>query len=516
VRKSLLVLIFQSLFIGSLKSQTLPVGIPILEDYFRRSQLLGRVDSNISFSIRPLTLQSLKRLDTIIGIGRENQDQGLSYFQNIEEKNKGFQILPIWTQTQYNLKRPYGWNDGAMIPARGFQSLVTGGVFAKYGLLRLQLRPEFVYAQNQKFDDVSYSRIIQGSIDLRKYSPGSYSKLSTGQSSLCIASDLFSFGLSSESLWWGPGINNSLLMSNTAPGFNHLTLNTNKPFKSSIGTFEAQIVSGLLKSTGDTTKPKDKRYLSGASVTYQPKWTPGLFLGLIRSFQMYRKDIRGISDYIPIFQAFEKKNTQEDSVSRDQLVSIFARWIWVDAHAEIYVEFGRGDHSANSRDFILEPDHSRSYLFGFQKMIQLDQKDEYLQMNAEVTQLQQSSNASIRNAGDWYTHFQILQGYTNQGELLGAGIGPGSNLHTFSLKWIKGLQLVGLQVEKYAYQIDEQNQYVNLITSLAFTKKLNKILISGAIKNIQPAKVSNQSKSFTSERDGRSNLQVNIAALYAF
>src|SRR3546814_10728567 len=42
-------------------AQTIPVGLPVLEDYYRRQQLLGHVDSAISFSIRPLTAQALQQ-----------------------------------------------------------------------------------------------------------------------------------------------------------------------------------------------------------------------------------------------------------------------------------------------------------------------------------------------------------------------------------------------------------------------------------------------------------------------
>ncbi|MFX8805488.1 capsule assembly Wzi family protein, partial [Acinetobacter baumannii] len=53
-------------------------------------------------------------------------------------------------------------------------------------------------------------------------------------------------GISSENLWWGPGIYNSLLMSNNAPGFWHLTFNSRKPLKTPIGDFEWQLIGGKL------------------------------------------------------------------------------------------------------------------------------------------------------------------------------------------------------------------------------------------------------------------------------
>ncbi|RYE21049.1 MAG: hypothetical protein EOP42_26480 [Sphingobacteriaceae bacterium] len=42
-----------------LQAQTLPVGFPAIEDYFRRSQLQGLADSNVSFTVRPIVPQNI-------------------------------------------------------------------------------------------------------------------------------------------------------------------------------------------------------------------------------------------------------------------------------------------------------------------------------------------------------------------------------------------------------------------------------------------------------------------------
>jgi hypothetical protein len=54
-KKALIIALVQILFLtGTGYAQTLPVGIPVLEDAYRREQLLGITDSLISFTIRPL------------------------------------------------------------------------------------------------------------------------------------------------------------------------------------------------------------------------------------------------------------------------------------------------------------------------------------------------------------------------------------------------------------------------------------------------------------------------------
>ena len=44
-------------------AQDLPVTLHLLNDYYRTMQLKGEVDSNISFTVRPLTASALKHFD---------------------------------------------------------------------------------------------------------------------------------------------------------------------------------------------------------------------------------------------------------------------------------------------------------------------------------------------------------------------------------------------------------------------------------------------------------------------
>jgi len=50
----------------SVRAQTLAVGTAATEDYYRRAQLLGITDTNVSFTVRPLFPHSInKRTDTV-------------------------------------------------------------------------------------------------------------------------------------------------------------------------------------------------------------------------------------------------------------------------------------------------------------------------------------------------------------------------------------------------------------------------------------------------------------------
>jgi len=101
----------------------------------------------------------------------------------------------------------------------------------------------------------------------------------------------------------------------------------------------------------------------------------------------------------------------------------------------------------------------------------LNKADEYIQMGVEFTQMEKSKTYSTRASGSWYSHYQVQHGYTNEGQVLGAGIGPGSNLQSMDVSWVKGLKKIGLQFERqvnnndlfydFAYASLDKNQYIN-------------------------------------------------------
>jgi len=396
------------------------------------------------------------------------------------------QLLPFSWQQQFNTDHPYSLNDGAMIPARGYQTMVSGGVYLKAGPLSIQFRPEVVLAENKPFETFTNHKIDQqliayyyfkNIIDLPEYFQDEpYKKAYWGQSSIRFTVGPLSAGVSSENLWWGPGMRNSLLMTNNAAGFNHFSLNTVKPIRTPIGSFEGQIIGGRLDPSGffgaDTNlviegtklylaKRNDWRYLNGLVFTYQPRWVPGLFLGATRSFITYHQDMgNSFADYFPIFSALEKKSNYgavEGSGGGDQRASVFIRWLLQKDHAELYFEYGREDHSYDLRDLTIQPDHSGAYILGFKKLFPLNQfKDNYIQVNFELTQLEVNmTNIEREGAYIWYAHNAgIFHGYTNRGQMVGAGIGPGSNLQTATITWGKGFRSIGFQVERFVHNND--------------------------------------------------------------
>ena len=464
----------------STRSQTIPVGTPTLEDFYRRQQLTGKVDSTISFLIRPVNGGALSQHTHL-----HYPDSSRSDVVWEADKESYLQLLPLVWQNQINSTYPYGWNDGPIIPAKGIQTYLSAGLFARYKWFSVQLKPEVVFAQNGNYEgyrgpigpNKQWYDEIGNRIDMpERFGTGSYSRAFWGQSSVRLTLDPISLGISTENLWWGPGMQNSILMSNTAPGFFHYTLNTSKPVRSYIGSFEGQVILGRLSKSGfppslmgDTArhmqylmeKPEGRRYLSGITLNYQPRWIPGLFIGMSRVYNT-NDGMEGsfIEKYLPFLEPFTANSKMgpdslDENIPRDQMISFFFRYLIPKAKFEFYGEFAKNDHAYDGRDLQLQLHHTRAYTLGLRKLIPLDNSwDGNLQIAAEMTQMAVTNTRRIRSSGSWYIHTQVRDGYTHQGQLLGAGVGPGGNLQTLNLSWVKQLKQLGLQFERFVHNED--------------------------------------------------------------
>lgn len=427
----LLLIIFSTYLSIPLSAQTTLIG-SVEEEVMRSKQLQGNYDSLVSFTVRPL-----------------------GAVPKADWRKPGWTVLPVSITQQYNSHHPYGWNDGAMIASKGYQAMVSGGVYARYGAFEVQVRPELVYASNPWFAvNTAYGSNMRGV----------YQKLFPGQSCVKASAGPVSVGLSTQNLWWGPGTRSSLLMSNQAPGFTHVFLASRRPQKTFIGNFEWLVLGGWLQTDKKLAMENgnlnalpsnsDTRYLNGLVISYNPKWVPGLFLGFTRAVQTYAynehvSQIGIFEKYLPVLAlAFQKKNVvNEDLINRDQLASFFLRWMFPKAHSELYVEYGFNDYGLNTRDYLMSPTHSAAYIAGFKKLIPKT-RTRWLDLGVEITQMSQSPDWIVRDAGNWYEHTRITEGYTHQNQILGAGAGFGTNVLSIKTTWVNGDKRLGFLLER--------------------------------------------------------------------
>ncbi len=511
-------------------AQTIPAGSPVFEEALRRKQLLGELDSSISFNIRPLRAAFITDRDVYEDYGFFEEGYELGPV-NRKTTKAILSALPIRNTIAFNSGRPYGWGNGMMIPNVGGQNYTTGGFSLKYNFLNIQLQPELLWAQNRAYEGfpntfpnaVNRARFVAWNYGdhPERFGEGAYARLGWGQSKISLSAGAFEIGASTENIWWGPGQFNALIFSNNARGFKHLTINTTRPAKTFLGSFEGQLLIGRLKPSGFEAAqhaelneryfrdlPADWRYLNGLSISYQPKWIPGLTFGLNRTFQQYSKDKgKTIGDWLPVFEVLTKESLFEDgstvdydSRGQDQQVAVFGRYALPQAKAEFYFEYGRRDHALNWRELTLNPEHARAYLLGFGKLFVLPASDKLIQIRAEMTQQQESVNRYIRYPGlsggaSWHTHSRV-RGFTHYGESMGVGIGSGgSNVQTIEIALVDQLDKVGIRLERLANQQDfyykafgqqqERQPWVDLSLGLLWDYRWERVMISSNLQFIQ-------------------------------
>ena len=280
-------------------SQSISLNEDFLIDNLRIDQLNGNFDSTISFNLRPIYIGE-NGLNLSEGKKKSLNNNLISTFF----KKKGeFRLLPINSTFEFNSHHPYNRNNGSMIPNRGFQSRLSFGFYTRLGPLTIQINPEHVYSENKDFDgfwEGHYPIIWATRYNLwnhidspERFGEKRHNNLLLGQSSVRLNYKGLSLGISNENLWWGPSTRNSIMMSNHARGFKHITFNSTKPLRTFMGWFEFQLVSGRLEASGypppnpdyeyGGTKlyvPKinqipeidDWRYYQGIVISYTPKW----------------------------------------------------------------------------------------------------------------------------------------------------------------------------------------------------------------------------------------------------
>ena len=513
--------IFIFFTINIIYSQNLHLNNKFLEDQVRQLSLLDSLDVESSFTIRPLNYSVFNTESKYSGVY-----EGLNIFNSKNEKFK-LKVFPIEYHMDFNSHHPYNRNNGSMIPNRGYQHILSSGFFFKAGPLEIQIIPEHVFAENKDFDkfwDGHYPEIwikrykLWNNVDIpERFGDNEHNNLLLGQSRISLNWKNLSLGMSNENLWWGPSFRNSIMMSNQARGFKHITINTNRPIKTPLGKIEFQLVSGRLESSGfkptnydvkysgnflyvpkinQNGEEDDWRYFQGLVISFSPKIIDGLTLGFIRWAQMYSALVEnrywwmeGNPTYFPVFEnLFRNKDKFSDfEAQSNQAAGIFFRWFWKDSKAEIYGEFHHNDSKQNIRDLLLDSDHSRAATLGIQKVFFINNSP--FSFKWEWTQMEQSASRLVREAGSWYEHRWVYDGYTNYGEVLGSGIGPGSNSHFFSLSNFnrnKNIQ-IGFEVvehdndfyhEAFASALDPRRYWKDFNLHLSYTKKIKDFWIN--------------------------------------
>jgi hypothetical protein len=366
-----------------------------------------------------------------------------------------FKILPVNVVFRFNSAFPYGSNDGAVWAGRGLTSAIDLGFAFRAGPLSATFNPVAFRAENRAFElqanGVPSNPYADGLFGIvidrpQRFGSGAYARVDPGETTVRLDLVGLTAGVSTANMGWGPMELYPYIIGGNAPGFPHAFAGTSSPLPIWIGKIHGRVYWGRLEQstyspvTGTSyyssmLESGTKRFMSGAVGIFEPRGVPGLELGVARFFHSVWPRTGIPRSYLTkAFQAILKNSLgsaggfaggADPGIEDNQLASAFARWAFPSSGFEVYGEYGREDHSANFRDFIQEPDHSRTYGLGLRKIFRSDS----LQLSAlrvEIINYEFPTLARHRQEGGIYIHGLLHQGHTNRGQLLGSDAGVGS------------------------------------------------------------------------------------------
>jgi len=397
----------------------------------------------------------------------------------------GVRGIPAEVHAVYNSGLPFSMNEGGIWAGRGVAWLFTAGFDAQLGNVRLLIAPQFALSTNRWWllrdsthfpppqlppdrNGHGYMFAWYGapySIDLPlRYGDVNLSRRSFGQSSLGVDAKALTMGFSTENEWWGPGVRNAIILSNNAPGFPHLFLRSARPLDTPLGFVEFRWVSGALYESRwfDADSTNNVRSIAAFAATITSHRAPGLTFGFARS--VYSTASESGPTFFRFFDILKNTGHPNDKPfgdstltpgGSDQVYSLFARWVMPESGFETYAELGRTEFPKSLRDFLIYPSHTIGYTLG----LQWNKPQGRSRIQAEVTTLEQSSSFRDRPIGSWYTSRRVIQGYTNQGQTLGAAIGPGSSSQYLAWDFVPPSWRSGLYAGRIRWNEDMRSVY---------------------------------------------------------
>lgn len=389
-------------------------------------------------------------------------------------------LLPFKTSIQYVGDHPYNWNDGAMIPAKGWQQYFNIGVQWKKKNWTVQLAPEFVSAQNLYFEGFSAA---QDQVHWRDYyrfynfvelpermGDKPYRQFFWGQSFLQYQHKNKLLKFSTENKWWGPTQRNALILSTNAAGFPHISLANQQPLQNKWGSFQYELIWGQLinsnypppqtyqKYFGEqlyAQKENRSRSFQATHIQFTPHLFPNLQIGLEQSFVQYEDQLNGLGNYIPLKNIIYRFPNQVSNTPIT-LTALYFNYHFPKSNARIYGEYGWNLSRTSFRNWFLQPDKGAATVFGFSKIFKTT-GPHYWELNTELSNLQLRTIAEQFTIGappSWYLGEYVRQGYTNNGEIIGAGLGPGGSSQTLEINWRKGKNRLGIMGERRVHNND--------------------------------------------------------------
>lgn len=362
--------------------------------------------------------------------------------------------------TSYNSAAPYGQNDGVLWQGKGFNSSVTAGARLEAYGFELTLKPTVAFSQNLAFDLVApaypekdstgdysgkaaeFGYFGVRSIDApQRFGDDPFFDYSWGDSEIRYTWKSLTAGFGTQLVWLGPAKINPIIHSNNAPPYPKFDIGLRKTavvlpkLGWYLGDFETRLWWGYLSESDwfDNDSGNDHNMISGLTVAYAPPVLDGLTLFANRTYlAKWGKDSwRTIPSLF--FVNLGGGGAQD---VWDQRASLGFSWLVPIGGIEVYGEAGLNDYGPSLDGYIRYPFHSMVYTAGLQKEFEVQLKAPVLgRLLFEWSNFEISQDFQFQWPSTFYAHDQIIQGYTNSGQWIGAGNGTGGNSQCIGLQF---------------------------------------------------------------------------------
>lgn len=374
----------------------------------------------------------------------KSNSENTNWFTNGLKRSVALKIYgPEWFNS-YNTAAPYGQNDGALWQGKGYNTSLTAGVRLEAYGFEVTVKPQVAFSQNLGFEIMpgvygsEYSYFWAGNIDLvQRYGDSSFWTFDWGDTELRWSWNTLTIGFGFQSPWLGPAWLNPMLGSNNSGTYPKFDIGLRRTKVTLpwlgwyIGDIEGRIWCGKLSESDyfDNDSSNDYRQLTGFSIAYSPAFLPELTFS-INKISIARWDEKSIKYLNPFY---------DTNAVEDQKCSFAVDLLFPAVGFEFYGELGLDDY--NSRGFA-NPFHTAIYTIGAKKEISFFQKFSYFkkfnirpEIIFEWNNFEMSQDFQLQwHYMGYYSHGLIKQGYTQNGQIIGAGSGYFGNSQYLALR----------------------------------------------------------------------------------
>lgn len=374
---------------------------------------------------------------------------------------------PDWFNS-YNTSSPYGQNDGALWQGKGYNTSLTGGARLEAYGFEVTFKPQISFSQNKEYDNMmsgyynEYSYFWGGGLDLvQRYGDSSFWTYDWGDSEVRYTWHTLTVGFGFQSPWLGPAWLNPMLGSNNAPTYPKADAGLRKTqvhlpwLHWYIGEIEARVWIGRLTESDyfDDDSSNDHRMLNAFSFAYSPSFFPGLTLGINRIFITNWE-----SENLKYFGRLFTLSTNNEA-TEDQKIAFNASWIFPSVGFEVYGELGIDDYTSQPT---ANPFHTAIYTVGAKKSFNISlQKRIAGEIIFEWSNFERSQDYQLQSYMGYYAHYAVKQGYTQNGQIIGAGTGYAGNSQFLGVRvyYPRG------SIMAYFHRSSPDNNYVHALAA---------------------------------------------------